>query len=354
MTLSEHRVGQFRRNELLEKLLGDLNADLQPSERALIQTFQGLKELPYPLILVMGPLRSGTTLFMQWLANTGLIAYPTNLLSRFYQAPIIGAKIQLLLTDPRFHFRDELGEFVQQAEYRSENGKTKGVLAPNEFWYFWRRFLAEPGRDVWSDNELKQSMDTRTMLAELAGTMQVFQKPFAAKGMLFNYNIPFLDSVFDKVLFVHVRRDPVANVASVLDARKRQLGSEEAWYSFKIPEYDELKSLDPITQVTGQVFYINKAIEAGLRKIEESRKLAVGYEEFCRSPQAVFEQIKQKLGLEGDYPYQGAAGFDLTRAPESEFSSAVSRACARFEDAVLAAQNISAASGCRNIDVLGG
>ena len=168
----------------------------------------------------MGPMRSGTTLFMQWLANTGLIAYPTNLLSRFYQAPIIGAKIQLLLTDPRYNFRDELGEFTQQSEYKSENGKTKGVLAPNEFWYFWRRFLAEPGRDVWSDDELPKSMDTQTMLAELAGMMNVFEKPFAAKGMLFNYNIPFLDSLFDKVVFVQIKRDPVANVASVLDAQK--------------------------------------------------------------------------------------------------------------------------------------
>jgi hypothetical protein len=35
----------------------------------------------------------------------------------FYQAPILGVKIQQLLTDPRFNFRDELGEFVLQPEY---------------------------------------------------------------------------------------------------------------------------------------------------------------------------------------------------------------------------------------------
>jgi len=78
-------------------------------------------------------------------------------------------------------------------------------------------------------------------LAELAGMMNVFEKPFAAKGMLFNYNIPFLDSIFDKVVFVQITRDPVANVASVLDARRRQLGNEDQWYSFKIPEYEQLK-----------------------------------------------------------------------------------------------------------------
>jgi hypothetical protein len=323
MTFSEHRAGQFRRNELLEKFLGELNADLQPSERTLTQTFQTGTELPYPLIMVLGPLRSGTTVFMQWLANTGHLAYPTNLLSRFYQAPIIGAKIQLLLTDPRFNFRDELGEFVRQAEYRSDNGKTLGVLAPNEFWYFWRRFLAEPNRDVWTDEELRQSMDTRTMLAELAGIMQVFRKPFAAKGMLFNYNIPFLDSVFDKVLFVHVRRDLVTNVASVLEARKRQFGSEASWYSFKIPEYDELKSLNPVSQATRQVHYINKAIETGLERVSASRKLVVAYEDFCQSPVSIFDQLKHRAIFPENCCYQGVAHFELSKKSDSSLNDAV-------------------------------
>jgi hypothetical protein len=292
----EMRRANFQRNELLEKLLAELNSDLQPSEQALIKSCQNLQSMPHPLIFVMGPLRSGTTLFTQWLANTGLVAYPTNLLSRFYQAPIIGAKIQLLLTDPRFNFRDELGEFVQQAEYKSENGKTKGVLAPNEFWYFWRRFLAEPSRDLWTDKELQQTMDTRTMLAELTGLMDVLQKPFLAKGMLFNYNIPFLDSILDKVLFVQIKRDLVTNVASVLEARKRQLGDESTWYSFDIPEKAKLKKLDPLNQVQGQIEAINRAVDCGMESVNPSRKMFIQYEDFCTNPEYFFDSLAEKLG----------------------------------------------------------
>lgn len=330
MTLSESRTHSFSRNELLEKLLAELNADLQPSEQRLLNQ-QVHSSMPYPLVMVMGPLRSGTTLFMQWLGNTGLVAYPTNLLSRFYQAPIIAAKIQLLLTDSRFNFRDELGEFVQQAEFKSENGKTKGVLAPNEFWYFWRRFLAGPARDVWTDEELRQAMDVAMIKAELAGMMDVFQKPFAAKGMLFNYNIPFLDSVFDKVLFVQIKRDIVTNVASVLEARKRQLGTEDAWYSFKIPEYDQLKNLAPVTQITGQVYFINQAVELGLATVDESRKLVVQYEDFCAAPQSVFEKLKLKLKLDMEEPYQGPSSFAPSRAAEASLAMVVERALRFFE-----------------------
>lgn len=314
MSLSEIRTTTFRKNELLERLLVELGNDLQPSEKLLLSRY-GQAEMQFPLVLVMGPLRSGTTLFTQWLANTGLVAYPTNLLSRFYQAPIIGAKIQMLLTDPRYNFRNELGEFAQQAEFKSENGKTKGTLAPNEFWYFWRRFLAEPGRDAWSDDELRQSMDTRTMRAELAGMMDVFQKPFAAKGMLFNYNIPFLDSVLDKVLFIQVKRDPLTNVASVLEARRRQLGCETAWYSFKIPEYGELKDLEPVAQIAGQIHCINRAISVGMEKVAEQRKLVVQYEDFCPNPKRVFEQLTEKIGLTG-ISYLGPTRFQVTRSDD--------------------------------------
>lgn len=292
---------------MLEKLLGELNGDLQASENQLLSRYAQQDRFEYPLILVMGPLRSGTTLFTQWLANTGLVAYPSNLLSRFYLAPVIGAKIQLLLTDPRFNFRDELGEFLQQAGYTSENGKTKGVLAPNEFWYFWRRFLSEPSRDVWTDSELRQSMDTRTMLAELAGIMDVFQKPFMAKGMLFNYNIPFLDSVLDKVVFVQMQREEESHVRSVLDARKRQLGSEREWYSFGIPEQEALRSLEPEAQVRGQIRAINAAVSNGLANVSEERKLVIDLEKFCAAPAETYAALAQRLGW--STPYQGPASF---------------------------------------------
>lgn len=321
------RTASYSRNMGLEALLKDINSMLWVSEKQVLENY---RQAQFPVVLIMGPMRSGTTLLTQWAANTGLFAYPTNLLSRFYQAPIIGAKIQLLLTDPRYNFRDELGEFAQQAEYRSENGKTKGVLAPNEFWYFWRRFLTEPGRDVWTDDELRQGMDTRTMLAELAGMMEVFRKPFVAKGMLFNYNIPFLDSVFDKVVFVQIKRDPLTNVASVLEARKRQLGSDKKWYSFKIPEYEELKDLDPVTQAAGQVHFIDKAVTQGLSKVDDARKLVVQYEDFCANPRHIFDQLAGKIGVGQSQHYLGETQFKLSRGDDLPNRSSIENALAKL------------------------
>jgi len=328
--MNKLRSAEFQRNESLEYLLGQINADLQPAEAKLIYQYYA-SSMEQPLILVMGPLRSGTTLFTQWLANTDLVAYPTNLLSRFYQAPIIGAKIQLLLTDRRYNFRDELGEFAQQSEFKSENGKTKGVLAPNEFWYFWRRFLKEPGRDVWLDDELRESMDTATMKAEVIGIMDVFRKPFAAKGMLFNYNIPFLDSVFPKMLFIQIKRNPVSNISSILEARKRQFGSESEWYSFKIPEYSLLRDLDPITQSAGQLHFINTAVTKGMEMVSEERKLVVHYEDFCNNPRHIHEKLLIKLGIPPNtINYSGPEQFTITRNSDLPNKKLIIKALDKF------------------------
>lgn len=320
------RTSAFSRNLGLEELLRDINYSLWVSEKKALQEY-GSPSLP--VVLVFGPMRSGTTLFMQWLASTGIVAYPTNMLSRFYHAPIVGAKIQLLLTDPRYRFRDELGDFQQSLDFRSENGKTRGALAPNEFWYFWRRFLPDSDRDVWTDDELRNVLDKETMLAELSGVIDVFQKPFAAKGMLFNYNIPFLNAIFDKAVFVQIQRDPVSNIASVIDARKKQFGSEDKWYSFKIPEYEELKNLDPTAQAAGQVHYINKAVSKGMSAVDDSRKMIVRYEDFCGSPRRVFEELTYKVGLANNH-YRGPSYFDVSRLSDDVERSAIEKAYLSF------------------------
>lgn len=325
-----NRTSSFRRNADLEKLIGELNSVLSCAEDLSLRRY-GTAHRDSPLIFVMGPLRSGTTLFMQWLADCGIAAYPTNLLSRFYGAPVVGAQIQLLLTDPRFNFRDEILDFNSPISFSSENGKTQGALAPNEFWYFWRRFLPFGELDYLSDEELFRVVDRGKLVDELTALTRVFGKPFALKSMILNYNIPFLDAIFKQALFVQIKRDPVTNLASILDARNRQLGSEREWYSFKIPEYPQLKMLDPISQCAGQLHYINKAVTKGLATVDETRKLVVQYEDFCQAPGLVFGRLVQKLGITDDIgPYNGPEKFRQTRDAGSASHAALMKVLSEF------------------------
>jgi hypothetical protein len=307
------RQAEFKRNEKLEALLGDLNDLLGTAETRLLAR-SPLAHPPYPVILIVSAPRSGSTLLLQWLANTGSFAYPSNLLARFYAAPAIGARIQQLLADPEYRFRDELFDITQSIDFVSSLGKTRGALSPNEFWYFWRRFFAF-GEMPYLDEAAQRQGDVAGLAAELAAVEMVFHKPFAMKGLIMNWNIPYLAEALSNTLFLHIKRHPLYATQSLLEARERYFGDRATWYSFKPREYERLKDLTPEEQVVGQIYFTNQAIEAGLASLPEQRYLKVDYEAFCAAPGQVFNQLRERLGHMGYAacpPYAGPEHFDHT------------------------------------------
>lgn len=312
--VQESRKKEFDKNTALEALLAEINGQLGTVNTDITHSICSER---HPKIFVHGALRSGTTMLMQWLARTGLSAYPSNLLSRFYGAPVIGARIQQILTDPRYNFRDEILDFSSEIDFRSENGKTRGALSPNEFWYFWRRFLPFEDLDYLPDEELIRRGHLDGLRDELNALANVFERPFALKAMIMNQNIPALSARFDNALFIHIHRDPVFNIQSALEARKRQYGDIQTWYSFHIREYPYLKNLDPLESVAGQIAAINRSIEIGMQSVPDNRRISISYEEFCTKPEVYYEQIFGRLGNISPSPssppkYSGRDSFETT------------------------------------------
>jgi len=312
MAAPENRAEGYARVSSLEELLKELNSNLAGANKKYLED----SSERFSKIFLMGPHRSGSTLFMQWLANTGLAAYPTNMMSRFFGAPLVGAKIQQLLTDPRYNFRNEILDFNSDVNFSSDNGKTTGALAPNEFWYFWRRFLPFDELDYMLPEDLREKANLAGLRDELNALANILEKPFAMKGMIMNQNIPELAEQFDKALFIYIRRDPIFNIQSALEARKRQYGDIETWYSFKIKEYPELKNLDPLESVAGQIAAINCSVEQGIANIPKGQKLMVQYEDFCQRPEYYYNEINRRLveqgGVDAVPEYSGEAVFSNT------------------------------------------
>lgn len=319
----EHQTRQttYQRNSSLESLLGEINGLLAPVEAGIRERFDKPR---WPLILVVGAPRSGTTLVTQWLAAMGDFAYPSNLLSRFYQAPYVGALLQQMLTDPAFQYRDEFRELQDaRASFESSLGKTSGILAPNEFWYFWRRFF--PYQDVHHLGPAElANVDSAAFLAELAALEAAFAKPLAMKAMIVNCNLDYLDALLDSVVFVYTKRRPFYNVQSLLQARRNYSGTLDEWYSFRPPEYPQLRQMDPYHQVAGQIHYLNQAIETALARLPEARRLVVDYEDFCRSPADVYQGLRTcclAQGYEMPAEYSGPDTFattDRVTVPDQE------------------------------------
>jgi hypothetical protein len=169
-----------------------------------------------------------------------------------------------------------------------------------------------------SANKLLEKGNLKGLRDELNALANIFEKPFAMKAMIMNQNIPELAEQFDKALFVWIRRDPVFNIQSALEARIRQYGDINTWYSFKIKEYPQLKNLNPLESVAGQIFAINRSIEEGMSGIPEENKLIVEYEDFCKRPSYYYDKIVNLLeqqagvGLGNITEYSGEKAFNQT------------------------------------------
>lgn len=252
---------------------------------------------------------------MQWLSNTKLVSYPTNLLSRFYASPYIGARIQQLLTDPVYDYRNELGDVIRQTTtYESITGKTKGLLEPHEFWYFWHRFV--PSTEIrYLTREEETRIDKKGLLRGLAALERAFNKPFATKAKILQYNLRNLYDIYPNCLFLFIQRHPIYTCQSILESRIKWYGDLNTWWAAKPPQYELLRDKDPYTQIAGQVYFTNQEIRNQLAMLNTRNVASISYENFCDSPAKTFKTIKNKLaalGYVSKIRYNGPTSFEIT------------------------------------------
>ena len=292
------RTPAFRRNESLEALIEQLNGVLVEAHTRSTEAFTAPNK---PVVFVVGGPRSGTTLMMQWLAASGLFGYPSNLVARFFRAPYVGALIHEMLLNPKFAFRDDFADlrpYTFDSDFSSHLGKTVGVAAPNVFWYFWRRFFPFapfPQCPHLSAEQLRGA-DTAGFVRDLAALEAAFGKPFALKGMIVNWNLADIDALFDKVLFVHVKRQPAYQMGSILAGRAQFRGDRRLWWSFQPREREAMPDdATPEEQVAAQIHSARRAVGAALAKMDEHRWIEVDYEDFCADPKPVYRAIAARL-----------------------------------------------------------
>jgi len=285
------RVKDFKKNDSLELSLNYFHELLEPTE---INQIKDIEHQNLPIIFIVGCARSGSTLLLQYLASSGAFGFPTNFLSRFYYAPYIGAKLQDLLF--RNDFKNEIWPKQDASIFSSSLGKTKGPLAPHEFWYFWKRFFHYGIIQKLSSEELVK-IDFSLFFKELNALLFYYQKPFIAKGMICNWNLSFLAKLDNRVKFIFIRRDTEKNAISLLNARKQFFGNENIWYSFKPPGYEKILNTSPLKQVTWQVEKTNNDILDELSAIDDSQYITINYKSLCESPLGIFDLIIKKWNI---------------------------------------------------------
>ena len=327
---NDFRTSYFKKDASLESVLKELNEVISP-----IQSQHTTEEVG-PIVLLMGCPRAGSTAMLQWLASTGAFSYPTNLIARFYKNPYVGIRVQQALLD--YDPINQIGFDLNQNDIKSELGKTLGAVQPSEYWYFWREFFKfHPDSSVLDEKAIAH-VDGDSFMNHLKQFEALTGRPLVLKGMLLNYHIKELFGYYPKFIFVNLERDPFYNAQSLLFAREKYFDDRSKWYSFKPPEYNELKALDPIAQVAGQVVYMQQVVRNSLADLPEQHVLNITYSEFCADPNAFLTRLKHKFNQMGAKLQLPAESFDhkhlvsknSIRLPEEE-AVALKEQIARFQ-----------------------
>jgi LPS sulfotransferase NodH len=321
------------KNSKLDDLIFKINNLLAPVEEESIEKLDSQISDNYPTLFLIGTPRSGSTLFMQWIASTGAFAYPSNFMSRFNRSPYISALIYEMVTNTDYQYRDEFADISHNIDFNSSIGKTSGFMSPHEFWYFWTRFIEFP-EIPFSEEEFSRNFDFNMFQKELKCLKHVFQKPFFMKAHIIVWYLESISKLCKNTIYVHLKRDPIDSIRSLIKARERWTGNLQEWFTMKPREYVTLQKMDPIHQVTGQIYFINREIE-NKKHFFGNEYLPVNYEEFCRDPESVFYAISEKISAflpQFKIPqYQSVKYFQVSN-PESEIDEEIRKAYGYFEN----------------------
>ena len=321
----QHKMVQSDKN--LKSLIKTLEEVLSPAQNKINQNFGTPK---WPIGMIIGSPRSGSTVFLQFLAATGIFAYPTNFLARFAYAPYIGAMIQKMLFDESFDYQGQFSDIQSSLSFDSELGISRGALATNEFYYFWRTWIKKTFPEPLSISEISK-IDFKKIAQALSSIEAVLSKPFCTKGMLHQFNLKEFYQNQPYSFYFRIMREPFYICQSLWHAREKYFGDRSQWYSAKPKEYRWLKEMDIHHQIAGQVYFTEKAISEGLKHVPEGSQLTVTYESFCRSPEDIYLQIVKKysdLGCKLPKTYSGPKSFNnsnkvrLSKADEEKIKEA--------------------------------
>jgi hypothetical protein len=274
---------QNRRSLLRDVALYAKNRALQPLGRRLARA---RRDPSQPIVFIVGAPRSGTTLLFQLLARHWEITFPSNFVARYWMAPVFGMK----------RYEKRYGSARKDIPLESEFGGAPGPHSPHEFSWFWQFHLGFWKTDA-VDEKVLDAVDWREIRLQIEGMAGWGSRPVLFKSLNCTvYNIRRFAREFPQARFVHIRRDPLYVVESILKCRVQRYGSDRLWWTIRPRDVEDWLGRDPVEQVCHQVTDIRGAVEKSLAGIDPSRWAALDYERLVRDPLGELDPLARLFG----------------------------------------------------------
>ena len=281
---SSIRTNEFKKDTKLEYIFDVINHSNGLQEFS-DQSFADCADFYKNIIIIPIP-RTGSTYLHQLLASKLEISYPSNLMARFYNLPLIGAYIQSELFGIDYH------RFIH---YKSKYGTSEGLYQPHEFGYFWTKYIYpdNPHTHESFNFDNNNALNIEALNAVLLRISSIFANHVVYK---FAMGIYFMDVLarLENTIFVTIERHDEEIYRSMLTARYDRLGSHDAWWSLRPKNYSELLELSPLEQVKQQVKSLRLHLERARHKLSD-RFLTIQYSDLVGCPDDVVCYIKEQI-----------------------------------------------------------
>lgn len=251
----------------LEVLAAPVDLVSRPIERRFIRT----ADRPLlPIVQIVGPPRSGTTLAYQTLSHSLPYGYFDNLNSLFQHSTITAARV--------------FGSGRRKAPRQTHSyyGNTSGFRGTNDGFYVWDRWLGQDrGRVV----EPLSDAVKEEMRRFFRAWFEHSPRPLLTKH---NRNMLCMETLLGALpstIYVLVTRDPVYTAQSLLIAREKIQGDRRiGWGHGAHLSADSPAAVDPILDVARHVRSIFDKLKEQVKRVPAERLLWIRYEQFCRDP----------------------------------------------------------------------
>ena len=280
---------------------------LTPAELLCQQTVEIPEEVAGPVFIV-GPPRSGTTLFYQSFIHRFQVGYLSNVMDWFPGRPCVGYKIQKLLLNRK-------SATSQVEPFRSQYGKTTGLLGPYEAGPFWYQWFPHGDDGIITGADLT-SQNQNAMRRAVARLQRISGTPVVFKNVYNILRIDALHTVFPTALFISIVRNPVEIAQSILLARRKERSDSVSWWSVRPPNWQLVSDQPPIDQVAFQAVSLMQLMKTSFSLLPQGHHIQIAYKQFCFDPEGNMHEVDKFLArknvslkkhhrLPEKFPYSG-------------------------------------------------
>lgn len=239
----------------------------------------GSRQPDHPSLFIIGPPRSGSTIFYQLITSLLDVSYIDNLTNLARYNPYFGMKLSQKLFLGQTH-----------KSYTSSYGQTSsdGLHAPAEALFFYKWFPKDQHFTLPSDLSRKQIDEFR---ATIHAIINFHNKPLIIKNLSFSLRLQALLEYLPDARYIVVKRDPLYTAQSILLGMRKNHQPENKVWGILPKEYKKLEGLEPHEMVVRQVNQIERQIYSDLKNIPDEKILYIEYETLGSSLDSILEDV---------------------------------------------------------------